>query len=150
MFTCNYRVSHGKVNKVILLCWGCKFWILLIFWILHIHEIGPFMPSSLVFIQLMLCALYRMILISKHSKTFFWQKSLNVPTVKLFSNFCWNFLSAFLMLFGFRLLILGKSVSICCLLLFFCLKRPLKLKIYNLIKSQITLFTLPWATLYIT
>ena len=46
-----YRVSHGKVNKVIWLCWGFGF--LLIFWILRVHEIGPFMPSSSVFIQLM-------------------------------------------------------------------------------------------------
>ena len=51
---------------------------MLIFWILHVHEIGPFMPSSSVFVQLMLCALYRMI---------FGKKSLNVPSVKLFSIF---------------------------------------------------------------
>ena len=63
-----YRVSHGKVNKVIWLCWGYIFWFLLILWILCVHEIGPFMPSSSVFIQLMLCALYRMI--SKHAKNF--------------------------------------------------------------------------------
>ena len=48
-----YRVSHGKVNKVIWLCWGYRFWFLLIFWVLCVHEIGPFMPSSSVFIQLM-------------------------------------------------------------------------------------------------
>jgi hypothetical protein len=49
--------------------------------ILCVHEIGPFVPSSSVFIQLMLCALYRMI--SKHAKIFFGKKNLNVPTVKL-------------------------------------------------------------------
>ena len=30
------RVSHGKVNKVICLCWGYRFWFLLIFWILRV------------------------------------------------------------------------------------------------------------------
>ena len=61
-----YRVSQGKVNKVIWLSWGYRFWFLLIFWVLCVYEIGPFMPSSSVFIQLMLCALYKMI--SKHTK----------------------------------------------------------------------------------
>jgi hypothetical protein len=61
-----YKVSHGKVNKVMCLCWGYTFWFLQIFWIIRVYEIGPFMPSSSVFIRLMLCALYRMI--SKHSK----------------------------------------------------------------------------------
>ena len=41
-----YRVSHGKVNKVIWLCWQYRFWFLLIFFILHVHEIWPFMPNS--------------------------------------------------------------------------------------------------------
>ena len=54
----NYRVSHSKVNKVILLCWVYRFWFLLIFWILNVHEIGTFMPSSSVFIELMLIATY--------------------------------------------------------------------------------------------
>ena len=44
-----YRVSHSKVSKVILLRWGCRFLFLLIFWILHVHEIGAFMPNSSVF-----------------------------------------------------------------------------------------------------
>ena len=56
-----YRVSHSKVSKVILLWWGCTFWFLLIFWVLHVHEIGAFMPNSSVFIFLMLRALYWMI-----------------------------------------------------------------------------------------
>ena len=56
-----YRVSHSKVNKVILLWWGYRFQFLLIFWILRVHGIGAFMPNSSVFIFLMLHALYRMI-----------------------------------------------------------------------------------------
>ena len=50
-----YRVSHGKVNKVIWLCSGYRFWFLLLLWIICVHEIGPFMLSLLVFIQLMFC-----------------------------------------------------------------------------------------------
>ena len=53
-----YRVSHSKEYKVILLWWGYRFWFLLIFWILRVHEIGAFMPKSSVFIFLMLRALY--------------------------------------------------------------------------------------------
>ena len=56
-----YRVSHGKVNKVIWLCWGYSFWFLLIFWVLQVHELGTFMPNSSVYIFLMLCDPYRMI-----------------------------------------------------------------------------------------
>ena len=52
-----YRVSHCKLYKVILLCWGYRFWFLLIFWILRVHEIGTFMPNSSVFIFLMFRAL---------------------------------------------------------------------------------------------
>ena len=37
-----YRVSHSKDWKVILLWWGYTFWFLLIFWVLRVHEIGPF------------------------------------------------------------------------------------------------------------
>ena len=52
MYT-RYRVSHSKVSKVILLWWGHRFWFwfwfLLIFWILHVHEIGAFMPNLSVF-----------------------------------------------------------------------------------------------------
>ena len=57
----NYRVSHCKLCKVILLCWGYRFWFLLIFWILCVHEIGTFMTNSSVFIFLMFCGLYSMI-----------------------------------------------------------------------------------------
>ena len=53
-----YRVSHGKVNKVIWLCWGYSFLFLQIFWVLWVHEKGTFMPSSSVFIFLVLRALY--------------------------------------------------------------------------------------------
>ena len=53
-----YRVSHCKVNKVIWLCWGYRFWFLLIFFILHVDEIWPFMPNPSLFIFLMLRALY--------------------------------------------------------------------------------------------
>ena len=56
-----YRVSHSKDWKVILLWWGYRFWFLLNFWVLHVHEISPFMPNSSVFIFLMLRVLYRMI-----------------------------------------------------------------------------------------
>jgi hypothetical protein len=53
-----YRVSHSKVNKVIWLCWGYRFWFLLIFFILHVHEIWPFMLNSSIFIFFMFRALY--------------------------------------------------------------------------------------------
>ena len=33
-----------------MLWWGYRFWFLLIFWILHVHETGPFMPKSSFFI----------------------------------------------------------------------------------------------------
>ena len=49
-----YRVSHSKEGKVILLWWGYRFWFLLIFLVLHVHEIGTFMPNSSVFIVFML------------------------------------------------------------------------------------------------
>ena len=52
-----YRVSHSKDWKVILLWWGYRFWFLLIFWVLCVHEIGPFMPSLSIFIQLMFCSI---------------------------------------------------------------------------------------------
>jgi hypothetical protein len=47
-----YRVSHSKEGKVILLWWGYRFWFSLIFWVLRVHEIDPFMPNSSVFIFL--------------------------------------------------------------------------------------------------
>ena len=90
-----YRVSHCKVYKVILLCWGYRFWFLLKFWILRIHEIGPLIPKSSVFICLMLRALYR--IVYKNSMIVFAKKSLNVPNVKLLSFFFNIF--GFLMLF---------------------------------------------------
>ena len=69
-FDCSYRVSHGKVNKVIWLFWGYSFWFLLIFWVLQVHEKGTFMPNSSVFIFLMLHDLYKMI--CKKNKIIFW------------------------------------------------------------------------------
>ena len=80
--TRSYRVSHGKVNKVIWLCWGYSFWFLLIFWVLCVHEKGTFMLNSSVFIFLMLRALYRMI--CKNLKSFFGKNSLNVQNVNWF------------------------------------------------------------------
>ena len=56
-----YRVSHSKDWKVIRLSWGHRFWFLLLFWVLHVHWLSPFMPNSSVLIFLMLRALYRMI-----------------------------------------------------------------------------------------
>ena len=83
-----YRVSHGKVNKVIWLCWEYTFWFLLIFWILRVHEKGTFMLNLSVFIFLMSRTLYRMI--CKNAKSFFGKNSLNVSNVKLFSKFCFQ------------------------------------------------------------
>ena len=82
------------MNKVIWLCWGYRFWFLLICFILHVHEIWPFMPNSSVFILLMLRALYRMI--CKNAKSFFGRDSLNVSSVKLHSNFFFNFFGFFI------------------------------------------------------
>ena len=44
-----YRVSHSKEWKVILLWWAHRFWFLLIFWVLHVHQLGPFMPNQFSF-----------------------------------------------------------------------------------------------------
>ena len=83
----SYRVSHSKVSKVILLCWDYRFRFMLIFWILRVHGIW-----ASVFIFLMLRPLYRMI--PKNPKLFFGKNNLNVPNVKLLSNF-------FFYVFGF-------------------------------------------------
>ena len=93
-----YRVSHSKEGKVILLWWGFRFWFLLTFLVLHVHEKGTFLLNSSVFIFLMLRALYRMI--CKNAKSFFGKNSLNVSNVKLFSNFFFSTFLAFLCLFG--------------------------------------------------
>ena len=71
-FDCSYRVSHGKVNKVIWLFWGYSFWFLLIFWVLQVHEKGTFMPNSPVFIFLMLCAIYGSTSCSLTNVELFW------------------------------------------------------------------------------
>ena len=54
--------------------------------------LGP-MCSSSVFIEMMICALYGQK--CKHPKTNYGKKSLNVPTVKLFSNFFFNVFGVF-------------------------------------------------------
>ena len=67
-----YRVSHSKEGKVFLLWWGYRFWFLLVFFILHVHELGAFMPNSPVFIFLMLRALYGSISQDLMFHTKFW------------------------------------------------------------------------------
>ena len=115
-----YRVSHGKVNKVNWLCWGHRFCFLLIFWILHVHEIVPFMSSSSVLIQMMLFPLYR--IVSNHTRIFFWKKSLNVPLYcKAIFNFFYFNILVFFILFGFPLLIQGRFVYIRWFATFYCL-----------------------------
>ena len=99
----SYRVSHSKDEKVILLWWGYRFWFLLIFSILQVHEIGTFMFNSSVFIFLILCALYRMI--CKYVKSFLCENSLNVTNAKLFSKFFFGNLGVFLTVFWFCSLI---------------------------------------------
>jgi hypothetical protein len=93
-----YRVSHSKEGKVILLWWGFRFWFLLTFLVLHVHEKGTFLLNSSVFIFLMLRALYRMI--CKNAKSFFGKNSLNVSNVKLFSTKKKSTYLTFLCLFG--------------------------------------------------
>ena len=92
----SYNVSHSKEGKVILLWWGYRFWFLLIFWVLRVHEIGPFMPNSSVFIFLLLRALYRMI--CKSSKKIFGKKEFECTKCKATFNFFFNVFS-FLMHF---------------------------------------------------
>ena len=88
-----YRVSHSKVNKVILRCWGYRFWFLLVFWILRFHEVWPFMFQSSVFIELIFCAIYGQK--CKHANKMFGESSLNIPFVKLFSIFFSTFFEFF-------------------------------------------------------
>jgi hypothetical protein len=61
---------------------------------------------------------------------FWWKKSLNVSNVKLLSIFFQHFMG-FLILFCFQALIKGKQVSICWFFTFYCLKQPLKLKVFQ-------------------
>ena len=89
-----YRVSHSKEGKVILLWWGFRFWFLLTFLVLYVHEKGTFLLNSSVFIFLMFRALYRMI--CKNAKSFFGKNSLNVSNVKLFSIFFFNVFGFFM------------------------------------------------------
>ena len=92
----NYRVSHGKEGRVILLWWGYRFWFLLIFWILCVHELGTFILNLSVFIFLMLFAHYRTI--CKNAKSFLGKISINVSNVKLFSN---SFFQCFWLFYAF-------------------------------------------------
>ena len=71
---------------------------MLIFLVLHVYEIGTFMPNSSVYIFLMLRGLYRMI--CKNVKSFLGKNSLNVSNVKLFSKLLFQQFLAFLYLFG--------------------------------------------------
>ena len=63
-------------------------------------------------------------------KIFFGRKSLNVTTVKLLSNYFFNVLWVFVMPFCFQASIKGEKVLICYLFTFYCMKQPLKLKIF--------------------
>ena len=96
-----------------MLWWAYRYWFLLVFWILGVHERGTFMPNSSVFIFLMLHALYRMI--CKNTKSFFGKNSLNVSNVKLFSKiyfqYFWLFY-AFLVIRHLALYILSDFLGI--------------------------------------
>ena len=50
LFCFTTAFTHSKPEKVILHWWGHRLWFLLLFWVLHAHELGPFMPNSSVFI----------------------------------------------------------------------------------------------------
>ena len=102
-----YRVSHGKVNKVIWLCWGYSFWFFLIFWVLWVCEKGTFMQNSSVFVFLMLRALYRMI--CKNTKSLVGKNSLNVSNVKLYSN---SFFQRFWLFYAFLVIITACTLHI--------------------------------------
>ena len=90
--TTGYLIA--KIDIVILLWWAYKYWFLLVFWILRVHERGAFMPNSSVFIFLILRSLYRMIY--KNPKLFFGKNSLNVLNVKLLSISIFNVFSFFM------------------------------------------------------
>ena len=78
----------------------------MIFWVLCVHEIGPFMPHLSVFIEMMMRAIYNQKCI--HAKKKLGRKSLNVPFVKLFSKSLFQGFSGFFMPSRFRPLIKGK------------------------------------------
>ena len=82
-----YRVSHSN------LWWGYRFWFLLVFWILRVHEMRTLILSSSIFKKLMLRALYKMICKSDWNKI--GTKSLNVSNVKLLSDFFQRFMGFF-------------------------------------------------------
>ena len=119
-----YRVSHSKVNKVILLWWRHTFSFLLIFWILRVHEIGAFIPSFYLFndarhpwFKMQTC------------KQSFWKKEFECTSSKaifwiLFSTVFWGFMP-----FGFEPLIKVKYIPIFWLVTFYFLTIVLKFKI---------------------
>ena len=96
-----YRVSHSKEGKVILLWWGDRFWFLLIFWVLLVHEIDSFMPHSSFFIEILMLAFYGPK--CKKAKINFGKKSLNVHSVKLFSKLFFQRFWVFFVLFLFQI-----------------------------------------------
>ena len=53
-----YRLSHSKPGKLILSWWGYRLIFLLIFRAVRVHEKSTFIPSSSVFIKLMLHTIY--------------------------------------------------------------------------------------------
>jgi hypothetical protein len=87
-----YRVSHSKEWKVILLWWGHRFWFFLIIRVLQVHEIDSFMPNSSIFYFFDVAIGWYV----KVEKKFFGKKTLNVPNVKLLSNFFFNIFGFFM------------------------------------------------------
>ena len=81
-----------------LLWWAYWYWFLQVFWILHDHKLGAFMPNSSVFIFLMLWALYRVI--CKSSKKQICKKEFECNKCKVIFNFSFSMFLAFLCLFG--------------------------------------------------
>ena len=97
-----YKESHCKVDKVILLWWGGRFWFLLIFWILHLHEIHMAIYASFIscYWNDDLCHLWSKMQTSK--KRLMGKEFKCTYCKKLFSNLCfkvfWPFFDAFLFL----------------------------------------------------
>jgi hypothetical protein len=79
------------------------------------------------FFESMLHAIYGPI--CKCANFFWWKKILNVSNVKLLSIFFSTFFV--FLFFCFQALIKCKQVSIYCFFTFYCLKQPLKLKIFQ-------------------
>ena len=58
LFVGSGEQDTDSVYEVILLWWGYRFWFMLIFCIVYVPDLGIFIPSSSVFIELMLHAIY--------------------------------------------------------------------------------------------